>query len=37
VKEPALNTEGLYTIAFDNINLDEGNDADVGLLSAAIN
>jgi hypothetical protein len=37
VNEPDFNTEGLYTIAFENINLDEGNDADVGLLSAAIN
>jgi hypothetical protein len=37
VKEPDFNTGGLYTIAFENINLDEGNDADVGLLSAAIN
>jgi hypothetical protein len=37
VKEPDFNIEGLYTIAFENINLDEGNEADVGLLSAAIN
>jgi len=35
--EPDFNTAGLYSIAFENINLDDCNDADVGLLSAAIN
>jgi hypothetical protein len=37
LEAPDFNTAGLYSIAFENINLEECNDADVGLLSAAIN
>jgi hypothetical protein len=37
LEAPDFNTAGLYSIAFENINLEECNEDEVGLLSAAIN